>query len=106
MSRPRNSTSATAEVRESYFVVMINYSTGRQSIVDPEITRREVLSRILSGEYPADRISFIHFIGAGEVMDLTSELLDEARNELAPLEPIVSALEAKWDHDRALRQEA
>jgi hypothetical protein len=35
-----------------YFVVMIDYGRrGREAIVDPEITRREVISRIASGEY-------------------------------------------------------
>jgi hypothetical protein len=34
-----------------YFVVMIDYGRrGREAIVDPEITRREVVSRIVSGE--------------------------------------------------------
>ena len=42
-----------------YFVVMIDYGRrGREAIVDPEITRREVVSRIASGEYA--NISFIH----------------------------------------------
>ena len=35
-----------------YFVVMIDYGRrGREAIVDPEITRREVISRVASGEY-------------------------------------------------------
>ena len=35
-----------------YFVVMIDYGRrGREAIVDPEITRREVVSRVASGEY-------------------------------------------------------
>lgn len=92
----------------SYFVVMMEYARGRESIVDPEITRREVLSRILSGEYPADEISFIHFIACGEALDVTDELLSEVRSELpcrdAPLTG-QAALEAQWDHDRALRNE-
>jgi hypothetical protein len=44
-----------------YFVVMIDYGRrGREAIVDPEITRREVVSRVVSGEYK--NISFIHEI--------------------------------------------
>ena len=44
-----------------YFVVMIDYGRrGREAIVDPEITRREVISRVASGEYR--NISFIHEI--------------------------------------------
>jgi len=35
-----------------YFVVMIDYGRrGREAVVDPEITRREVVSRVASGEY-------------------------------------------------------
>ena len=35
-----------------YFVVMIDYGRqGREAIVDPEITRREVVARVASGEY-------------------------------------------------------
>ena len=33
-----------------YFVVMIDYGRrGREAIVDPEITRREVIARVASG---------------------------------------------------------
>jgi hypothetical protein len=44
-----------------YFVVMIDYGRrGREAIVDPEITRREVVARVTSGEY--NNISFIQEI--------------------------------------------
>jgi hypothetical protein len=60
-----------------YFVVMLDYGRrGREAIVDPEITRREVISRIISGEYK--NISFIHEIADGSVDDVTSEILMEA----------------------------
>lgn len=61
----------------SYFVVMIDYPNGREAIVDPEMTRRDVVARIYSGEYR--NISFIHFISMNEVpTDVTTELMDEA----------------------------
>jgi hypothetical protein len=48
-----------------YFVVMIDYGRrGREAVVDPEVTRRELVSRVASGEYR--NISFIH-----EVVDRT-----------------------------------
>ena len=51
-----------------YFVVMIDYGRrGREAIVDPEITRREVVSRVASGEYK--NISFIHEIADSAVND-------------------------------------
>ena len=60
-----------------YFVVMIDYGRrGREAIVDPEITRREVISRVASGEYK--NISFIHEIADAAVDDITAEILAEA----------------------------
>src|SRR3954447_26947672 len=60
-----------------YFVVMIDYGRrGREAIVDPEITRREVISRVASGEYR--NISFIHEIADCSVEDITAEILSEA----------------------------
>jgi hypothetical protein len=60
-----------------YFVVMIDYGRrGREAVVDPEITRREVVSRVASGEYK--NISFIHEIEGPTVEDVTEEILAEA----------------------------
>jgi hypothetical protein len=60
-----------------YFVVMIDYGKrGREAIVDPEITRREVVSRVASGEY--SNVSFIHEIADRAVDDVTAEILAEA----------------------------
>jgi hypothetical protein len=59
-----------------YFVVMIDYGRrGREAIVDPEITRREVVSRVASGEYK--NISFIHEIADSAVNDVTAEIMAE-----------------------------
>ena len=62
----------------SYFVVMIEYPRGREAIVDPEVTRREVVSRIRSREYDPERICFIHYIACGEVDDVTADVIAEA----------------------------
>ena len=60
-----------------YFVVMIDYGRrGREAIVDPEITRREVVARVASGEYR--NISFIHEIADFAVEDVTADILSEA----------------------------
>lgn len=60
-----------------YFVVMIDYGRrGREAVVDPEITRRGVISRVASGEYR--NISFIHEIAEGSAMDVTEAILAEA----------------------------
>jgi hypothetical protein len=85
-----------------YFVVMIDYGRrGREAIVDPEITRREVISRILSGEYK--NISFIHEIAGCSVEDVTTDILTEAA---LPEVPITAAdLQAsRFDHARDLRK--
>jgi hypothetical protein len=85
-----------------YFVVMIDYGRrGREAIVDPEITRREVVSRIASGEYA--NISFIHEIADDAVEDVTEEILAEAAL------PEITASEAdlqsgRFDHARDLRK--
>ncbi len=67
-----------------YFVVMIDYGRrGREAIVDPEMTRREVVSRIASGEYT--NISFIHEIAECSVEDVTDDILAEAALPEVPL---------------------
>jgi len=85
-----------------YFVVMIDYGRrGREAIVDPEITRREVISRIASGEY--SNISFIHEIADCSVEDITAEILNEAA--LPEIDPAGADLQAsQFDHIRDLRK--
>ncbi|MGF6426047.1 hypothetical protein [Bradyrhizobium elkanii] len=85
-----------------YFVVMIDYGRrGREAIVDPEMTRRDVVSRIASGEYA--NISFIHEIAERSVEDVTDDLLAEAA---LPELPVTGAnLQANaLDHARDLRK--
>ncbi|MDI2058362.1 MULTISPECIES: hypothetical protein [Bradyrhizobium] len=85
-----------------YFVVMIDYGRrGREAIVDPEMTRRDVVSRIASGEYA--NISFIHEIAERSVEDVTDDLLAEAA---LPELPVTGAnLQANTlDHARDLRK--
>lgn len=85
-----------------YFVVMIDYGRrGREAIVDPEITRREVISRVASGEYR--NISFIHEIADCSVEDITADILEAAAL------PDVGATGAdlqssQFDHTRDLRK--
>ena len=88
--------------RMQYFVVMIDYGRrGREAIVDPEITRREVISRIASGEY--QNISFIHEVADFAVEDLTEEILAEvALPEIATSGAELQA--ASFDHVRDLRK--
>jgi hypothetical protein len=85
-----------------YFVVMIDYGRrGREAIVDPEITRRELISRVVSGEYK--NISFIHEIAGSAVEDITADILGEAA--LPDLGTTAADLQASdFDHIRDLRK--
>ena len=83
-----------------YFVVMIDYGRrGREAVVDPEITRREVVSRVVSGEYK--NISFIHEIVDSTVDDITAEILAEAA---VPEGAGVDLQASHFDHARDLRK--
>jgi hypothetical protein len=70
-------------------------------VVDPEITRREVISRVASGEYR--NISFIHEIADSLVEDVTADILSEAAvPDLATAEADLQA--GDFDHARDLRR--
>ncbi|WP_407119776.1 hypothetical protein [Bradyrhizobium sp. STM 3561] len=85
-----------------YFVVMIDYGRrGREAVVDPEITRREVVSRIASGEY--QNISFIHEIVENAVEDVTEAILTEAALPQIPPED-VDLQAIRLDHTRDLHK--
>jgi hypothetical protein len=85
-----------------YFVVMIDYGRrGREAIVDPEMTRREVVSRVASGEY--SNITFIHEVADRSVDDVTEQILAEAA--LPEVESDEVDLQAsRFDHIRDLRK--
>jgi hypothetical protein len=85
-----------------YFVVMVDYGRrGREAIVDPEITRREVVSRVASGEYK--NICFIHEITDDRAEDVTDDILTRAGlAEVAPDEMDLQV--AALDHRRDLRK--
>jgi hypothetical protein len=85
-----------------YFVVMIDYGRrGREAIVDPEITRREVIARVVSGEYR--NISFIHEVLDSAVEDVTGDILAEAA--LPDISTVGADLQANaFDHRRDLRK--
>ena len=81
---------------------MIEYGRrGREAIVDPEITRREVVSRVASGEYR--NISFIHEIADATVEDITADILSEAAlPEIASTDTDLQA--SRFDHLRDMRK--
>jgi hypothetical protein len=85
-----------------YFVVMIDYGRrGREAIVDPEVTRREVVSRVASGEYR--NISFIHEVVDRTVDDVTEDIMAEAAlPEIAATGADLQ--DCAFDHARDLRK--
>jgi hypothetical protein len=93
-------------VSHSYFVVMINTSNGLEAIVQPERTRRDIVSMIKSGEYR--NIEFIHFVDGLFIEDLTSELIDEAEADLKAdgVKVAIPVDRQTWqqDHARDLRK--
>ena len=85
-----------------YFVVMIDYGRrGREAVVDPEMTRRDVVARVASGEY--SNISFIHEIVDQSVADITADVLSEAAPPEIDL-PDADLQAARFDHIRDLRK--
>jgi hypothetical protein len=85
-----------------YFVVMIDYGRrGREAVVDPEVTRREVVARVASGEYR--NISFIHEIVDQTVDDITEAILAEAAlPEISTADTDLQSI--RFDHARDLRK--
>jgi len=66
-----------ARITPDYFVVMIDYGNkGREAVVDPELTRANVVERLRSGEY--QNVEFVHHIADGLVEDVTHEMIEAA----------------------------
>ncbi len=89
----------------SYYVVMVSYEGGREAVVDPELTRRDIVSRIRTREYDRDKIDFIHFVDGTGWEDLTEELKAEAgiASGEGPPSP-ADRQAARFDHARDLRR--
>jgi hypothetical protein len=69
------------KLHPSYYVVCIDHGRrGLEAVVQPEITRRQVVDRIKTGEY--QNIAFIHFIEDEMIDDVTAELIDAAEDLL------------------------
>lgn len=79
----------------SYFVVMMQTGAGLEAIVDPELIRADVIARIKSGDYDADKIAYIHHCDFGTLKDVTDELLDEATADATVRSHPVYV---SWDH--------
>jgi hypothetical protein len=61
----------------SYYVVMIDYGErGLEAIVDPAITERDVIERLVSREY--QDVVYIHHVHDGMVEDVTESIFAQA----------------------------
>ncbi len=82
----------------SYFIVMCNHRTGREAIVDPNMSRSNVVDMIASKEW--ENVLWVHEIHAdGSWTDLTSEILEAALPEIH--EAPTAADRQAWGFDRA-----
>ncbi len=88
----------------SYYVLCLDYGRdGREAIVDPEETRRQVVTCARDILAKGDReISFVHFVHDGAAEDITAEIIAEAQADIEA-EPIDRDA---WhrDHERDLRK--
>ena len=89
----------------SYFVVMSETGTGLEAVVDPEVTRREVVRRIQAMEWEPDDILFIHHIDGKNVEDVTESIFKECDISWARMSPS-DRLAALHDHNRKQRNES
>jgi hypothetical protein len=63
--------------KPSYYVVMVDLGRlGLEAVVQPEMTRQNVISRLNTGEYGS--VVFIDYVADGIIEDVTHELIDEA----------------------------
>jgi hypothetical protein len=69
------------KITPSYFVVMVDFGRrGLEAVVQPELTRSNIIDRLRTGEY--GNVVFIHHVADGFVDDVTHELV-EASEQLA-----------------------
>jgi len=87
----------------SYYAVFIDHGRrGLEAIVQPELTRANIIDRIKSGEFKD--IAFIHYVEDGLAEIVTHDLIEAAEGELK-VEAINRAerMAYRHDHERKLR---
>lgn len=77
----------------NYFIVAVSYPRTEdhpaevQALVNPEETRRDIISNIAKGEYRGE-IAFIHAISGSCVEDVTRELIEAAGLPAENIHPV------------------
>lgn len=91
-------------IPDSYYAVFIDYGRkGLEANVLPEMTRRDVVAMIKSGEF--QNIAFIHHVCEGLADDVTDDLLNAAEAELkVEANETVDVAAIMNDHARDLRK--
>jgi hypothetical protein len=78
---------------------------GLEAIVDPEITRREVIRRILTLEYDPAAIRFVHHVTSAGVENVTFDIMaDCAREALGDTPDPIDRRAAAADRAHDLRK--
>jgi hypothetical protein len=81
---PATSNATTTQLIPAYFVVMLDYGRrGREAIIDPELTRRDVVGLINDGNYPREDILFIQYVHGATVETVTEEIFAEVEPLIA-----------------------
>lgn len=98
--------------KNSYFVLCVSYPrrevdgvifpAGREAIVDPETTRRDILDQVREITAKGREIAFIHEITDAGYSDVTEQLLYEATlesvDEIMGSDRQAQAFDHKQDH--------
>lgn len=67
----------------SYYVVMIQFGTGQEAIVDPTDTWADIIERVETAIGDDTPVVFVHQIQNGTVTDRTQEAFEQVRIRLA-----------------------
>lgn len=68
--------------QHSYFVVPIEYKSGREAIVDLEMTRRGAVETAYEAIGDGNGIAFVHHVHDGICEDITQDILEEVRDQI------------------------
>lgn len=87
----------------TYLVCMCDFGrSGREAVVDPEMTRRNVIDRIASKEW--ENVLWVHEINTdGSWSDLTAEILEAALTEIHEVPTAAERQAWAFDHARDSR---
>lgn len=96
-------------VEETFYILMVEYfgaTRGRQSIVDPEQTRRSIVSEVRDILASTDReVAFVYRFHDGSYEDVTQDVILEAQLSAISDAMAEDPMAARFDHARKLKAE-